>query len=497
MDKVGRYKILEKVGKGGMGIVYRALDTVLHREVALKTHTVGEDPEVQSVERFFREARVVASFKHQNIVTVYDLGHDRDKVFIAMELLDGEDLTELMETGRHVSLEEKIRMVHCVAEGLDHAHSRGIVHRDIKPRNVFLTEDGEVKLLDFGLAHISHSTLTEAGQIIGTPFYMSPEQVVGEKANPRSDIFSLGALFYELLTGEKAFAAKNIERIFDAIVNREPKPIRDLDPTVPEELARIVSKMMNKSIDLRYENIDALLKELSRFSRFLEQCKKQLRGEAKVAFKELDALARSHEEVAARNSVSVPWERVSRTLDRGDLTYMSLVGLKDGANLQKRRLERLVAEESEAEVDESEDETVTMTGEEAQKKYESVDLRGKSREAVRKLGEAQAHFGHGDLAGSLRCVSEALRLEPRFREADVLAEKIRLGIVKFVDELEEESGPKNIDVLVAALLAIGEPGGEHDILHGKSRHGQSEIAGLSDLLLDEWASGSSKEKRKT
>lgn len=490
MDNVGRYKILEKIGKGGMGIVYRALDTVLHREVALKTHTVGEDPEVQSVERFFREARVVASFKHQNIVTVYDLGHDRDKVFIAMELLDGDDLTETLSTGRHISLEDKVRIVECVADGLAHAHARGIVHRDIKPRNVFLTEDGTVKLLDFGLAHISQSTLTEAGQIIGTPFYMSPEQVIGERANPRSDIFSLGALFYELLTGEKAFAAKNIERIFDAIVNRDPKPIREIDATVPEELARIVSKMMNKSIDRRYEDIEELLRELSRFTRFLDQCKNQLRAEARAAFKQLDTLAHEHEEIATRNSVTVPWERVSTTLDRGDLTYMSLVGLKDGANLQKRRLEKLVL--AEAERDDSEDETVAKTPE----PRGSVGSQTQSLEAVKKFTEALAHFENGDLAGSLQLVSETLRLAPEFEEADELADRIRLEIVKFVDELQEESGPENIDVLVAALLAIGSPGGENDILYGRSRHGQQEIAGLSDLLLQELPHERSKEKRK-
>jgi len=240
MDRIDKYNVLERIGKGGMGIVYRALDTVLQREVALKTHTVGAEPDVQSVERFFREARVVASFKHRNIVTVFDLGRDGDKIFIAMELLEGEDLTGVLTGGRHLSLEEKLYIVESISRGLAHAHDRGIVHRDIKPRNVFLTKEGDVKLLDFGLAYIAYSTLTEVGQIVGTPFYMSPEQVLGEKADPRSDIFSLGSLFYELLTGVRAFEGENLEQIFNGIVNEDPAPIGELDPMIPEELARIV-----------------------------------------------------------------------------------------------------------------------------------------------------------------------------------------------------------------------------------------------------------------
>ena len=292
MNKIGKYNILERIGKGGMGIVYRALDTVLHREVALKTHTVGPDPDVQSVERFFREARVVTSFKHENIVTVFNLGRDGDMVFIAMDLLEGEDLTGVLKGGRHISLEQKLHILECVSRGLAHAHDRGIIHRDIKPRNVFLTDAGDVKLLDFGLAHIAYSTLTEIGQIIGTPFYMSPEQVLGEKADPRSDIFSLGSLFYELLTGVRAFEGEKLEQIFDRIVDDEPTPIRELDPTIPEELARIASKMISKSADRRYANIDALLRDLSRFRGFLRQYKTQLRDKASGTLRESSAPSR-------------------------------------------------------------------------------------------------------------------------------------------------------------------------------------------------------------
>ena len=486
MDRIGKYNILERIGKGGMGIVYRALDTVLHREVALKTHTVGPEPDVQSVERFFREARVVASFKHQNIVTVFDLGHDGDKVFIAMELLEGEDLTGVLTGGRHISLEEKLHIVESVSRGLAHAHDRGITHRDIKPRNVFLTDAGDIKLLDFGLAHIAYSTLTEVGQIIGTPFYMSPEQVVGEKADPRSDIFSLGTMFYELLTGVRAFGGENLEQIFDGIVNDDPTPIRELDPTIPEELARIVSKMMSKSADRRYANIDALLQDLSRFRGFLKQYKTQLRDEASRAFKELGSLAHHNQKTVSQHEIASPSPELTSTLQREDLSYMSLVGLRDGANLQLRRLELLIDDFASAPDDSGDDDDPTVTMYEPPVKAASDPREQKRRheKADAQFRAAHTHYSGGDLAAGLLLVCAALRLNPDHQGAGVLAEKVRISIVRLAETiLDGDNEPKHFDVLVAALLAIGEPGGERNILGGDSTHGRGEIAGLSDILL--------------
>lgn len=487
MNKVGRYTISEQIGKGGMGVVYRALDTVLRREVALKTHTVGPEPDVQSVERFFREARVIASFKHRNVVTVFDLGRDGDKVFIAMELLEGEDLTGMLSAGRHVSLEEKLRIVESVSQGLAHAHDRGIVHRDIKPRNVFVTHDGEVKLLDFGLAQIAQSTLTEAGQIIGTPFYMSPEQVLGEKANPRSDIFSLGTLFYELLTGERAFGRPNLDEIFDAIVNDDPRPIREIDPTIPEELARIVAKMMHKSPDRRYGSVDELLRSLSRFQKFFRQYKSQLRDETRRLLGELGSVARRHPVIVVDHDVTLPSPDLPDKLEREDLSYMSLVGLRDGANLQLRRLELLIDDFAETDASEDRDfSNATMTLYEPLVKQpgDAREQKRRYQQAEERYHAARAHYTNGDLASSLRLVTDALRLNPNHPGSGELAEQLRTSITGLVDTLPSRGEePKHFDVLVAALLAIGEPGGERNILGGSASHGRREIDGLSDILL--------------
>ena len=495
MDKVGRYTISEQIGKGGMGVVYRALDTVLQREVALKTHTVGPEPDVQSLERFFREARVIASFKHRNVVTVFDLGRDGDQVFIAMELLEGEDLTGLLSAGRHVSLEAKLHIVESVSRGLAHAHERGIVHRDIKPRNVFVTDDGDVKLLDFGLAQIAQSTLTEAGQIIGTPFYMSPEQVLGEKANPRSDIFSLGALFYELLTGERAFGRPNLDEIFDAIVNEDPKPIRELDPTLPEELVRIVAKMMHKSPERRYASVEDLLRSLSRFQQFFRQYKAQLREETVRLLNELSSVARRHRDVVVEHEVTLPPPELPDTLKREDVSYMSLVGLRDGANLQLRRLELLVddfATTLAGEDDDNGDSTVTLYEPLVKKPGDASEQKRRYERADERYHAARAHYVNGDLAASLRLVTDALRLNPNHPGSGELAEQVRTSITGLVDTLPAGSDePKHFDVLVAALLAIGEPGGERNILGGNAAHGRREIDGLSDIFL----SGLPKDRR--
>ena len=483
MERIGKYKILRQIGKGGMGVVYRALDTVLEREVALKIHTVGAEPNVEAVERFFREARVIASLKHPNIVTVFDLGQENDKVFIAMELLEGSDVTALMASGEHLTFETRLRIAESIAQGLAHAHHRGVVHRDIKPRNVFVTHAGEIKLLDFGLAHIAFSTLTEVGQIVGTPFYMSPEQVVGGKADPRSDIFSLGALIYELLTDKKAFDGENLQIIFDEIVRCAPKPIRELVPAIPAELSRIVSKMMNKAVDQRYQTADDLISDLTRFRRFLGQYKKQLREEARRTLTQVTDLAHQNQDLFSREGIGSPSKRLTDSLERDDVSFMSLVGLKDGASLHLRRLEKLVESAAQASASDS-DRTLSI--------YEATWTRMRplsgamQRDAVRadeKLEAAETSFSTGDLAGSLRLVCDALRIAPAHQRAEQLAERIRIGIVRLADVLAPPPGPTQVEVLVAALLAIGETGAEQAMLHSESSHDHRTIAGLSDVFL--------------
>jgi serine/threonine protein kinase len=207
--RIGRYEIVDRLGEGGMGVVYRARDPQLQRTVAIKVLSAEGESEMhqQLRERFAREASSVASLKHHHIVIIYDVGEDAGRPFIAMEFLDGESLADLIKREGSLTREDKIRLSLELCSGLGYAHRRGIVHRDIKPANLMVTGDGVLKILDFGLARVTadvtHAGLTQAGTLLGTPNYMSPEQVMGQSVDHRSDIFAVGAVLYELFAGRR------------------------------------------------------------------------------------------------------------------------------------------------------------------------------------------------------------------------------------------------------------------------------------------------------
>src|SRR5215212_5759120 len=202
-QKVGKYRIVAKIGSGAMGEVYRAHDAILNRDVAVKTMAEMYAADEQLVERFRREAQSVARLNHPNIVTVYDFGEEQGRFYLAMELLEGTDLKELIAARSLSDLWDQLDVMEQIAEGVAYAHRQGVVHRDLKPANIRVLPSGRVKVMDFGLARIGTSEMTRAGTVMGTPNYMSPEQVKGAGADARSDVFSLGAMSYELLSGRK------------------------------------------------------------------------------------------------------------------------------------------------------------------------------------------------------------------------------------------------------------------------------------------------------
>jgi serine/threonine protein kinase len=420
MKNIGKYVVLGELGKGGTGVVYRAIDPVLEREVAIKKHIVEGVEKEESIQRFLREARLIANLKHRNIVTVFELDQDPDGVYIVMELLRGEDLCEALRSRRRLSLEDKIRILAEIGRGLAHAHRKGVVHRDVKPRNVFLTEDGEVKLLDFGLAHISQSTLTGTGQVMGSPHYMSPEQILGRKADPRSDVFSLGSLFYELLTGQKPFVASTLPEVFDRILQEEPEPIRGLTPAVGDELARIVSRMMRKAVEERYVTMDELLHDVARFERHLERQKLALLRHVEDGARKLRSLLGDDRPPDSSTA------KLLETADREDLSYMTLLGLRDGIDVELWQRE---AETTPA--------AVPADVAKAEKAYL----------------DAQTSLASGDLAACLAQVSEALKLCPEHEAAAELGEKLREAVVERAKWFEDEA-EADLDVLVAAFLAF-------------------------------------------
>ena len=228
-EKIGKYQIVGKLGQGAMGEVFRAHDPVLNRDVALKRISAGLDADETVRRRFLREAQVVASLSHKNIVIVYELGFEGDQAFMAMELLEGKDLKHAIAT-RKMSLDEKVSVMEQTAEGLAYAHAREIVHRDLKPANIHILPGDKVKVMDFGLTRMPGSDMTSTGTVMGTPHYMSPEQVRGQKADARSDVFALGCIFYELLTGKKPFDAESMHGVLFKVMQEEPAPLARAHP---------------------------------------------------------------------------------------------------------------------------------------------------------------------------------------------------------------------------------------------------------------------------
>lgn len=268
MERLGRYELLEELGRGAMGVVYKARDPRIDRLVALKVIASVEGLESAQVqqrrERFQREARAAGRLAHPNIVTVHDVGEDQGRAFLVMELIEGQTLDRLLRARRPLPLDEVLTIGEQAAQALDYAHRHAIVHRDIKPANILLTRDGVVKVTDFGIARITGAEATQTGQTLGTPSYMSPEQVSGLKLDGRSDIFSLGAVLYELLSGEKAFPGETISTIVYRIVHEDPTPLRRLNPAFPAGLDVCLKKALAKDPARRYAQAVDLARDLRR-----------------------------------------------------------------------------------------------------------------------------------------------------------------------------------------------------------------------------------------
>ena len=278
-SRVGRYEILGELGKGSKGLVYKATDPKINRLLAIKTIRFSDefdDDVLQEIkERFFREAEIAGKLSHPSIVTIHDVGDDRELTYMAMEYLEGQDLDKFIQKGNLLPFRKVLDMVSRVADALDFAHKAEVIHRDIKPANIMLLKNGEVKVTDFGIAKAISSSRTRTGVILGTPNYMSPEQIMGQKIDARSDIFSLGVVFFQLLTGQLPFRGDNLSNLLYQITHAKHPSVRNFNPKIPKACEQIIDKALAKKPDQRFSIAGDMAKVIRLLVSRMDQLKKK------------------------------------------------------------------------------------------------------------------------------------------------------------------------------------------------------------------------------
>ena len=281
-QQIGRYEILEEIGRGAMGVVFKGHDPLIGRLIAVKTITAGVAENPALLERFYREARAAGGLQHPNIVTIYELAESGGAPFIAMEYLEGESLEKIIARSPALPLATRLGYVLQTCRALDYAHRRGVIHRDVKPANIVVTRDGVVKVVDFGIARLASASQTQTGTLLGTLAYMSPEQLRGQNAGARSDIWALGVVLYELTAYQRPFTGENHGALLLSILQKEPPPIRQLLPECPIALERVVLKSLCKNDKERYQSMEELLKDLENFNASLTGKAPQAAAESQI-----------------------------------------------------------------------------------------------------------------------------------------------------------------------------------------------------------------------
>jgi serine/threonine protein kinase len=403
VEQIGKYRILSKIGQGGMGVVYKALDPKIERVLAVKIISARLDTEPELRSRFRQEARSAAQLSHKNIITIFEYDEEDGLAYLAMEFLDGEDLKTKISNRQWMPLEQKLRIMKEVAEGLSHAHKMGVIHRDIKPGNIFITRSGEIKILDFGLARLTSSELTRTGVSMGTPAYMSPEQLRYDRVDHKSDIFSAGVVFYELLTYHKPFHGDSNFSISLKIVDSDPAPVEDLEKSIPPALSSIIRRTLEKDPARRYQTMDGLLEDLDQVSRNLEERTLQLQREIAEDSGKLEQLLREHRQFFQTESPSTsqtgvivtspPEESSGDKVDSGrrsgsQLDYLRTLEMRNQTRIELDRLSNSLI---------------------------------KRREV---LAQAEELVNQGDLGSAQERIEKVLSQDPESTEALLLKERI-------------------------------------------------------------------------
>ncbi len=407
LTKIGKYEVIEIIGKGGMGVVYKAMDNLIERLVAIKMMTGGfaENPDL--LKRFYREAKSTGMLQHPNIVIVYELGDHEGSPYLVMEYLEGEPLDKIITTRRDVSMVEKLGyMIQCCS-GLGYAHQRGIVHRDIKPANLMVLKDGNCKLVDFGIARIADNSMTRTGQVVGTISYMSPEQINAQVVDGRTDIFSAGVMLYELLTGALPFDSKDTASTLLKIIHEDPPPLKNYIQNYPPDLDEVMKKALAKDREDRYATADDFAFDLSRVQ---EQLKRLMVSDyverAKTSIAKAD-LAKAKEilqlilkvdtqHAVAKELMQEVQQRLQRQV-RGE-QIKQLRANAEGALSQKMYADALSYAEQALSLDKSNTELINLRD-----VVSAAKQRQEKLEAALRKAESAQHSPHASSPQPLRC----------------------------------------------------------------------------------------------
>ena len=483
LKRAGRYEIVAELGRGGFGQVYRAIDPTLDSMVAIKTLSVESDASILA--RFRNEAAASRRLHHPNIVTIYDFGEQDGIPFIVMELLEGQDLAHVIESRKPIPLWHKIQIMSQVASGLGHAHACGIVHRDVKPANIMLLPDGNIKIMDFGIALVSQDTqnrLTPRGAVIGTFRYMAPEQFRGPQQDARGDIFAYGLVFYELLTGIHPFHAREPAAVMFNILNLEPVPIRDILPDCPDALDAVITRLLQKDPEFRYQTLEDLLFDC-------EPLLHELKHErARDLFKEAQTARESGRLETA--------QALLRQVVELDPSYSGARELREHLQAELRRatvrprIEALSAEareqlaagnpaealakfEAAVRLDPS-DYTLKSWMEQAKAAVEQ------SRHVTRLIADAERALKNGDLTGAHRIARQAAELAPSEKRAREIVAQAEAALaeqekqVRFAENLSKAARLIEIRSWEPAAAVLDQLAQEFPL--------RREIRGLSEML---------------
>jgi serine/threonine-protein kinase len=419
---IGRYEIIDRLGEGGMGVLYLARDPMLQRTVAIKIIS-GYNDELR--ERFTREGRSAAALKHNNIVTIYDVGDDSGRPFIAMEYLDGETMAELIRRRAPLQLSRKLQLMLELCSGLGYAHRLGIIHRDIKPANLMITSEGVLKILDFGLARLAQEGagmgLTRAGSLLGTPHYMSPEQIEARPVDHRSDIFSVGLVLYELLTYRKAYQGDAPHAVLHRITHEAPQPIRELFPSIDPVLESIVAKAIERQPEHRYQSLETLAADCARY---LKKSSEAGDGEATVQLErprpqsQEQSRQSSHASDGMPTPVKTPRIQHLDAITRRRAAQIELHLDEGFKHFRDKRYEAAIEQcEAAAMLDPTETRALDLL-ERVHRAVEDTQVRNW-------LDDAQARLSSGLLSEAEHLIQQSLELRPQSLEAQALQRDLK------------------------------------------------------------------------